>query len=72
MITYIQCIVMTMSSAIMCYVIVLIFHHKRVIDCEGDQKKLFSLIHSLLGSKKTSIARIYQLFYFDIYNNMFL
>ena len=42
---------------------------QRVIDCEGDQKKLFSLIHSLLGSKKEySVARIYQLFYCGIYN----
>ena len=42
---------------------------QRVIDCEGDQKKLFSLIHSLHGSKKKySVARIYQLSYFGIYN----
>ena len=41
---------------------------QRVIDCEGDQKKLFSLMHSLLGSKKYSVARIYELFYFGIYN----
>ena len=42
---------------------------QRVIDCEGDKKKLFSLIHSLLGSKEDySVARIYQLFYFVIYN----
>ena len=44
---------------------------QRVIDCEGDQKKLLSLIHSLPGSKKIteySVARIYQLFYFGIYN----
>ena len=42
---------------------------QRVIDCEGDQKKMFSLIHSLLGSKKEySVARIYQLIYFGIYN----
>ena len=27
----------------------------RVIDCEGDQKKLFSLIHSLLGSKNNTV-----------------
>ena len=40
-----------------------------VIDCEGDTKKLFSLVHSLLGSKKEySVARIYLLFYFGIYN----
>ena len=38
---------------------------QRVIDWEGDQKKLFSLIHSLLG-KEYSVARIYQLF--GIYN----
>ena len=42
----------------MCCVIVLIFHH-RVIDCEGDQKKLFSLIHSLLGSKKNTVLPEY-------------
>ena len=42
---------------------------QRVIDCEGDQKKLLSLIHSLLGSKKEySVARIYQLLYFGIYD----
>ena len=41
---------------------------QRVIDCEGDQKKKYILIHSLPGSKKYSVARIYQLFYFDIYN----
>ena len=29
------------------------------MNCEGDQKKLFSLIHSLFGSKKISVARIY-------------
>ena len=39
---------------------------QRVIDCEGDQKKLFSLIHSLLGSKKNTVLP--QLFYFGIYN----
>ena len=33
---------------------------QKVINCEGDQKKLFSLIHSLFGSKKYhSVARIY-------------
>ena len=26
-----------------------------VINCEGDQKKLFSLIHSLFGSKKITV-----------------
>ena len=30
-----------------------------VIDCEGDQKKLFSLIHSLLGSKKNTVLPEY-------------
>ena len=32
---------------------------QRVIDCEGDQKKLFSLIHSLLGSKKNTVLPEY-------------
>ena len=32
---------------------------QKVINCKGDQKKLFSLIHSLFGSKKISVARIY-------------
>ena len=32
---------------------------KRVIDCEGDKKKLFSLIHSLLGSKKNTVLPEY-------------
>ena len=32
---------------------------QRVIDCEGDQKKLFSLIHSLLGSKKNTVLPAY-------------
>ena len=40
----------------------------KVNNCEGDQKKLFSLIQSLFGSKKISVARIYQLFYFGIFN----
>ena len=26
-----------------------------IIDCEGDQKKLFSRIHALLGSKKNTL-----------------
>ena len=33
---------------------------QKVIDCEVDQNKLFSLLHSLLGSKKYySVVRIY-------------
>ena len=32
---------------------------QRVINCEGDQKKLFSLIHSLLGSKKKTVLPEY-------------
>ena len=32
---------------------------QRVIDCEGDQKKLFSLIQSLLGSKKNTVLPEY-------------
>ena len=32
---------------------------QRVIDCEGDQKKWFSLIHSLLGSKKNTVLPEY-------------
>ena len=32
---------------------------KRVINCEGDQKKLFSLIHSLFGSKKITVMPEY-------------
>ena len=40
---------------------------QRVIDCEGDQKKLFSLIHSLLGIKSTVLPE-YTIFYFGIYN----
>ena len=32
---------------------------QRVIDCEGDPKKLFSLIHSLLGSKKNTVLPEY-------------
>ena len=35
---------------------------QRVIDCKGDQDKLFSL------KKDYSVARIYKLFYFGIYN----
>ena len=30
-----------------------------VINCEGDQKKLFSLIHSLLGNKKITVLPEY-------------
>ena len=30
-----------------------------VINCEGDQKKLFSLIHSLFGSKKITVLPEY-------------
>ena len=30
-----------------------------VIDCEGDQKKMFSLIHYLLGSKKNTVLPEY-------------
>ena len=34
---------------------------QRVIDCEGDQKKMFSLIHSLLlGSKKVTVVPEYS------------
>ena len=41
---------------------------QRVTNCEGDQMKLFSLIHALFGSLKNhSVARIYQLFYFGIF-----
>ena len=32
---------------------------QRVIDCEGDQKKLFSLIHSLLGRKNNTVLPEY-------------
>ena len=32
---------------------------QRVIDCEDDQKKLFSLIHSLLGSKNNTVLPEY-------------
>ena len=32
---------------------------QRVINCEGDQKKLFSLIHPLLGSKKFTVLPEY-------------
>ena len=32
---------------------------QRVIDCEGDQKQLFSLIHSLLGSKNNTVLPEY-------------
>ena len=30
-----------------------------VTNCEGDQKKLFSLIHSLFGSKKVTVLPEY-------------
>ena len=33
-----------------------------VINCEGDQKKLFSLIHSLFGSKKITVLPEYTSF----------
>ena len=32
---------------------------QRVNNCEGDQKKLFSLIHSLFGSKKITVLPEY-------------
>ena len=32
---------------------------QRVIDCEGDQKKLFSLIYSLLDSEKNTVLPEY-------------
>ena len=32
---------------------------QRVIDCESGQKKSFSLIHSLLGSKKNTVLPEY-------------
>ena len=32
---------------------------QNVIKCEGDQKKLFSLIHSLFGSKKITLLAEY-------------
>ena len=32
---------------------------QRVINCEGDQKKLVSLIHSLFGSKKITVLPEY-------------
>ena len=32
---------------------------QNVINCEGDQKKLFSLIHSLFGSKKITVLPEY-------------
>ena len=28
---------------------------QRVINCEGEQKKLFSLIHSICGSKNITV-----------------
>ena len=30
------------------------------INCEGDQKKLFSIIHSLFGSKKITVLPEYN------------
>ena len=33
---------------------------QRVINCEGDQKKLFSHIHSLFGSKKITVLPEYN------------
>ena len=51
---------------------------QRVNDCEGDQKKLFSLIHSLLGSKKNTdkeeyfFCRLYSIYHMqDIYISAF-
>ena len=42
---------------------------ERVINCEGDQKKLFSLKHSLFGSKKITVLPEYtSFFYFGIFN----
>ena len=42
---------------------------QRIIKCEGEQKKLFSLIHSLFWSKTNhSAAIIYYFFYFGIFN----
>ena len=32
---------------------------QRVIDCKGDQKKMFSLMHSLLGSKNNTVLSEY-------------
>ena len=32
---------------------------QKVINCESDQKKLFSLIHSLFGSKKITVLPEY-------------
>ena len=32
---------------------------QNVINCEGDQTKLFSLIHSLFGSKKNTVLPEY-------------
>ena len=32
---------------------------QQIIDCEDDQKKMFSLIHSLLGSKKNTMLPEY-------------
>ena len=36
---------------------------QRVINCEGDQKKLFSLIHSLFGSKKNTVLPEYTRYF---------
>ena len=32
---------------------------QRVINCEGDQKKLFSLIHAIFGRKKIAVLPEY-------------
>ena len=45
---------------------------QNVINCEGDQKKLFSLIHSLFGSKKITVLPEYtSSFTLASSNNMF-
>ena len=42
---------------------------QRVNNCKGDQKRLFTPIHSLFGRKTYySVASIYQLFFFGIFN----
>ena len=46
---------------------------QNVINCEGDQKKLFSLIHSLFGSKKiTGLPEYTSSFTLASSINMFL
>ena len=46
---------------------------QNVINCEGDQKKLFSLIHSLFGSKKITVLPEYtSSFTLASSTNMFL